>query len=84
MRQRIFDTAGRTGRRALTQGAGGWDLNDGTLNCAIPSKEAVTIEYSENPSREAAPSERPSCRLKAFLKCVQITTKPTKRERNKV
>ena len=25
------------------------------------------------PSREAAPSERPSCRLKAFLKCVQFT-----------
>ena len=45
MRQRIFDTAGRTGRRALTQGAGGWDLNDGTLNCAIPSQEAVTIEF---------------------------------------
>ena len=73
MRQRIFDTAGRTGRRALTQGAGGWDLDKGTLCYAVAYQEEETIEFCDNPSREAAPSERPSCRLKAFLKCVQYT-----------
>ena len=33
---------------------------------------AIEEQVCSTPSREAAPSERPSCRLKAFLKCVQF------------
>ena len=43
------------------------------LCCALPRKGAETNKFCSTPSREAAPSERPSCRLKAFLKCVQFT-----------
>ncbi len=39
------------------------------------SKGVETNEFYVSPSREAAPSERPSCRLKAFLKCVQFVRK---------
>ena len=40
-----------------------------------PSQGVETNEFHVSPSREAAPSERPSCRLKAFLKCVQFVRK---------
>ena len=39
------------------------------------SKGVETNEFYVSPSREAAPSERPSCRLKAFLKYVQFVRK---------
>ena len=50
MRQRIFDTAGRTGRRALTQGADGWDLNAVALCCAFPWNDAEANKFAAPPA----------------------------------
>ena len=53
----------------------GWRLGfgcSGVVLC-LSMKRCGDKQVCRTPSREAAPSERPSCRLKAFLKCVQFT-----------
>ena len=50
----------------------GWRLGfgcSGVVLC-LSMKRCQDEQVCSSPSREAAPSERPSCRLKAFLKCV--------------
>ena len=53
----------------------GWRLGFGCRDVVLcfSMKRCRNEQFCRTPSREAAPSERPSCRLKAFLKCVQFT-----------
>ena len=61
------DTAARFNTR-------GWRLGFGCRGVVLclSMKRCRDEQVCSTPSREAAPSERPSCRLKAFLKCVQF------------
>ena len=62
-------------RRAARFNTRGWRLGFGCRGVVLclSMKRCRNKQDCSTPSREAAPSERPSCRLKAFLKCVKFT-----------